>query len=195
MRDRRAWQDVVASLLDQLLDDDVLTHILLQLPAEDARAAFSVSKRWHSKGPEAREARFRCYWYSLFHTPLGFPTRELVLHLTAADAVRFEARLQNLVIDSKIEESGKNWRCLSCLRPSPMRLGGFCIDCVGDESAFVKGGGQYVDCDVTCGHEDLVYFCPLCEASTCRSCLMGGACTFCLLLVGDSSACEPCDIS
>ena len=130
-------------------------------------------------------------------------------------------------------ESGA-WKCLSCLRPSPKRVNrSFCVDCMGDQGAFVAGNGGYIMCDVTCGHGDLVYWCALCEvsagmaskrcldcfcalcfcfllsshlllthgdfacaveqASACRKCLMGGACTFCLLLPADAPACEPCE--
>ena len=137
----------------------------------------------------ARESRLRTYWLQLFRSEAGFPDVAL---LTAADALRFEARLTNLQNKSLHRRSG--WLCLSCLRPSPMRFGGFCVDCVDDEAAFVAGGGGHMMADVSCGHAPLVYFCPLCEAAACRSCLMGGACTMCLLLAADTPACGPCDL-
>ena len=41
-------------------------------------------------------------------------------------------------------ESGA-WKCLSCLRPSPKRVNrSFCVDCMGDEGAFVAGNGGYI---------------------------------------------------
>ena len=55
-----------------------------------------------------------------------------------------------------------------------------------DETAFKQGNGGHVMSDVTCGHSELVYYCPMCEASCCRNCLMGGACTFCILLTVDT---------
>lgn len=166
-----------------VIDDDCLAVILACLPAEHARAAFCTSSRFASSAAIARENRLKLYWRALFGNEIGFPD---VTILSQSDVTRFEQRLVNNTYDPS------SWKCLSCLRPSEQRLGDFCVDCVGDEKAFVSGNGGYVMCDVTCGHADLVYWCALCEASSCRSCLMGGACTFCLLLPADAPACEPC---
>ena len=165
--------------------DDALLLILASLPADSARAAFCVSTRWSKFGGLARQMRLKSYWRALFRTDLGFPDVAL---LTMADCLRFEARLANT------EQCDRPWRCLSCLRPAALRLGDFCIDCVGNEDAFVPGNGGYVDSAVTCGHKHLVYWCALCEASCCRTCLMQGACTFCLLLQDDAPACAPCEL-
>ena len=169
----------------QALDDDCLVIILACLPAEEAQAAFCVSSRFAAKAATARENRLKLFWRALFKSDIGFQTDDVRL-LCQADAMRFETRLMN-------EHHTSRWKCLSCLRPSAMSLGDFCTDCVGNESAFIAGNGGYVMCDVTCGHKNLVYWCALCEASSCRSCLMAGACTFCLLLPADAPACEPCE--
>ena len=168
------------------IDDDALTLILVALPAEDARAAFCVNHRFASRDRAAREQRLRLFWRALFRSDYGFPD---VACLTSVDAFRFEVRLQNS------QHYDGRWKCLSCLKPSPLRLGNFCTECVGDEKAFVAGNGGHVMSDVTCGHSDLVYYCPVCEASCCRNCLMGGACTFCLLLTVDTPVCGPCELA
>ena len=166
----------------QDVDDDCLVIILASLPAQEAQAAFCVSSRFAAKAAVARENRLKLFWRALFKSDIGFPDVKL---LSQTDVTRFEQRLVN--------EHTNRWKCLSCLRPSGRFLGDFCMDCVGNESAFVRGNGGYVMCDVTCGHKNLVYWCALCEASSCRSCLMAGACTFCLLLTADAPACEPCE--
>ena len=89
----------------------------------------------------------RHYWRWLFGSDIGFPVEDVAL-LSAADAVRFEARLKNA------QHNGP-WRCLSCLRTDRygLALGDFCVDCIGsDEKSFVKGSATHVTCDVTCGH-------------------------------------------
>ena len=178
--DKAWWQ---ATTIESV-DDDALTIILAMVPAAEARAAFCVSKRWSRLGDKARQARLKLYWRALFRSDVGFPDWSSAL-LTATDCFRFEARLLN-------SRATSAWRCLSCLQHKSQRLGDFCSDCVGDEEAFVQGNGGYVMCNVTCGHPSkLVYWCALCEASACRYCLMGGACTFCLLLSPDAPACLP----
>lgn len=168
----------------QNIDDDCLVIILACLPAEEAQSAFCVSHQFATKAAVARENRLKLFWRALFRSDVGFPDVKL---LSQTDVTRFEQRLMNFHTTSR-------WKCLSCLKPSIGRsFGDFCTDCVGDESAFVAGNGGYVMCDVTCGHKNLVYWCALCEASSCRSCLMAGACTFCLLLPADAPACEPCE--
>ena len=170
-----------------LIDDDALTLILTALPAQDASAAFCVNQRFSSRDQAAREQRLRLFWRALFKGDgcVGFPD---VTCLTAVDALRFEIRLTNA------QHYDGRWRCLSCLKPSPLRLGHFCTDCVGDETAFKQGNGGHVMSDVTCGHSELVYYCPMCEASCCRNCLMGGAWTFCILLTVDTPSCGPCEV-
>lgn len=164
--------------------DDALLIVLTALPAADARAAFCVSQRWVSAASQARDVRLRLYWRGLFGSDVGFPEENVKL-LNAADCMRFEARLCNA--------QAKSWRCLSCLRPHALRLGEFCVDCVGDSDSFVHGHGRFVACNVSCGHNSQsVYWCPLCEASACRTCLMSGACTMCLLVDVDTPVCEPC---
>ena len=191
---RTAWPDAApfsagTTTIDSI-DDDSLMIILTMLPAEDARAAFCVSKRMADHAHAARKGRYAKYWLFLFGSITGFPHD--VEMLTAADALRFEARLLN------VQKPGA-WRCLSCLKREPnLRLGDFCADCIGNEEAFVPGNGKYMaslsSSSVTCGHNSkIVYFCAMCEASSCRTCLMGGACTFCLLLPADAPACAPCD--
>ena len=168
------------------IDDDALMLILVMLPADDARAAFCVSRRLAAKASAARELRLKAYWLTLFRSDMGFPEHGVAM-LTTADVLRFEARLYNMQTSM--------WRCLSCLQSSPLRVGDFCADCVGNEEAFVEGNGKYITSDVTCGHNSkLVYYCPMCEAASCRTCLMGGACTFCLLLPADAPACAPCEV-
>ena len=183
------WRNAESVPSIESVDDDALTLILTALPAHDARAAFSVSKRFSAHAACAREKRLRLYWCALFRSEVGFPSRDDIALLTAADVYRFEARISNMSTNS----TAGAWRCLSCLQPSPLRVGDFCADCVGNEAAFVKGNGGYIMSDVTCGHRDLVYWCALCEASSCRNCLMGGACTFCLLLAAPNGPCGPCE--
>lgn len=170
------------------VDDDCVTMILAMIPAAEARAAFCTNKRLARLSDKARQSRMKMFWRALFRSEVGYPEWSAAL-LTAVDCFRFEARLLNMQ-----DASVSHWRCLSCLKHKSQRLGDFCADCVGDEAAFVQGNGGYVMCNVTCGHPSkLVYWCALCEASACRYCLMGGACTFCLLLSADAPACMPCE--
>jgi len=178
------WQST--SLLDNLVDDDALCIILTSLSADDARSAFCVSRRWSSKSDLARSQRLKVYWVALFGSDLGFPD-EQITWLSGADSLRFEARLSNQ------QELGRQ-RCLSCLKPSDRHFGEFCFDCIGDDGAFVHGSSELVSCSVTCGHRKLVYYCALCEVKSCRTCLMQGACTFCMLVAADAPAHWPCEL-
>ena len=116
--------------------DDTLVLILAAIPADDARSAFCVNQRFASKAAAAREKRLRLFWRALFKSEIGFPDVSL---LTAADAVRFEVRLSN-------SQHARGWKCLSCLRPSPMQFGEFCLDCVANEKAFVAGTDSSTYC-------------------------------------------------
>jgi hypothetical protein len=64
--------------------------------------------------------------------------------------------------------------CVCCLKPTPLKLGSRCVECVGQEAlSFQRGSASARRCGAKCraSHDTLVYTCPVCEFSVCLPCL------------------------
>ena len=74
-------------------------------------------------------------------------------------------------------------RCPCCLRDVPLKLGGRCIECVGQEfEAFVSSSTPLPDTLTRCCSSQApnVFACPMCECAVCFECMVADrACAIC----------------
>ncbi len=114
----------------------------------------------------------RKFWIILFRDDLSF--REyLTTNYNFVDLYRLESWI--------LSPSGN---CVSCLRNIPLKLGNFCIECVGNPDNFILGAGhkyQFLKC---CNnHVNIFFTCLICEMSMCYNCLFkDNGCNFCRLI-------------
>lgn len=114
----------------------------------------------------------RNFWYLLYKDDLLFKETNSY-NYNFIDLYRLESRI--------ISPMGN---CISCLRNIPLRLGNFCIECVGNPNNFIYGN-SHLHHMLKCSnnHSDICFTCLICEMSICYNCLfLGNGCNFCHLI-------------
>jgi hypothetical protein len=152
------------------MPDDVITVIGRHLtPADIVRLRRSCRSATHMVEAAIR-GRLTTHYLTVFRTET--PPVRLWETMGAVDLARIEAWL--------LLPLG---RCPCCLRDVPLKLGGRCIECVGQElEAFVASSAPMPDMLTRCCSSEApnVFACPICECAVCFECMVADrACAMC----------------
>lgn len=153
------------------MPDDVMTVIGRHLTPADivrlrrsCRCAMRIVKA-------AISGRLTAHYLTVFGTEMP-PVRRWGETMECIDIARIEAWL--------LLPLG---RCPCCLRDVPLKLGGRCIECVGQElEAFVSSSTPMPDALTRCCGSQApdVFACPMCECAVCFECMVADrACAMC----------------
>lgn len=114
----------------------------------------------------------RTYWIILFKDDKCFIEKKSNIY-NLVDLLRLECWIKSPL-----------GNCVSCFRNIPLKLGNFCIECVGNKQNFILGSSHNrILTKCSNSHSDMIFTCFICEMSMCYNCLfMDKGCNFCRLI-------------